>query len=180
MVGVGNFAQQLFGKRQDFGQSSEFVVLREASGLLAEVMKLDFQRECVSLEAGSLKPVDKFGCHVVQFDDDGRLSRDVFFQRAFATDRFAYAHRFDRARVNASCEVIIKRPGFTEQAGQHVERAVAQLFAVVNPQQMHLLCGDRPDAPKGFDGQLIDKVFGLRRMDGAKPVRFSIVGSNFS
>lgn len=91
--------QQGFGQREDFGECRQLVVLSGASCLLVEVVELDLECKGVSFEAGPLQAFDQFGCNVIEFDDDGGLAGDVFFERMFAAYGLADADGFDWAQV---------------------------------------------------------------------------------
>ena len=95
-----------------------------------------------------------------------------------ASDRLADTDRFHGPFIDSARKIVIDLTGFPELAHQHVERTFPKCFPVVNAQCMHLLCGDRPYSPKGFNGQTVYKGLGLCGMYRAKPVRFPVVGGN--
>ncbi len=97
----------------------------------------------------------------------------------FAAYGFAYTVSFYGAVVDASCKVVILPACLSEMKPQLGNREMAEVFACIYAQSVHLCRCDGPHAPKAFHRHSGDEVGGILRGYHAKPVGLAVVRRYF-
>ena len=176
MVFVINLPQQLLRQRQDHIKCRQFPGLRNAAGDLAEIVKLDFQRQRIPPEVLMLQTGYQFHRSMIQLDNDRRPPVDILLQSMFTPHRLTNAHRFYRTKIYPARKIIIDVPHLTKLAQQHRLRTGTQLPTGMYPQNMHLPCRHRTHSPETLYRQMCYKIQSLVGMNGTQTVGFTVIG----